>query len=354
MNASSSDDQQRIYVRATPVVDDSQKKDLVTVSRICAALASGLIVYRVVFYSQWFDKFELSQISTYVLTLILFVGCYPLLFQLLKFGVKQMQDYVAPPELIQAHVVRGWLLSESIIQRQCDSYAQTFSATAIKCMKADADGLDLYFKSGEQDRLEKSGFSSPEDFSIAQTILTNAMVLDSSVQQPPAAIEDEHVVTGGYTKTEADALLQYSSQKSAFLSRPIQAHLALVILMVVTIFSLDYFSENGISGKTYTTTLFLYLFSFGSSHVAAWQARSAGSKYTYRWSLSPSGFTFCTYYQNSYRMVTRSWDQLERFEQNKIGLFLTFNSPELVTLIPAWLVSPEMLAEFEAHAKLRS
>ena len=354
LNASNSDNQQSIFVRATPIVENNQDKDLITVSRICSALSSGLIVYRLVFYSQWLDRFELNQLSIVAITLVLFATCYLLMFRLVKFGIKQMCGYVAPEKQIQAHTVRGWLLSESIIQRQFDNYVQSFSATTIKCMNADDDGLDLHFKSGEQDRLEKAGFSSPEDFADAQTMLTQAMILDSSVQQPPEAIENEQVVSGGYTKAEADALLRYSSQTSSLLSRHTKVHIGLVILMLVTFFSLHYFSANGIRGKTFLMAGFMYFFAFGSSHMAGWQMKTAARAYTHRWSLSSSGFTFCTFHQNGYKMISRSWDQLERFEQNEVGLFLTFGNPELITLIPAWLVSPELLAELNANANLSS
>ena len=213
--------------------------------------------------------------STIALTLVLFAGCYLLMFQLVNFGVKQMCTYIASEKKIQAHTVRGWLLSESIIQRQFDNYVQTFSATAVKCMNADDNGLDLYFKSGERDRLEKSGFSSPKDFADAQVLLTDAMNLDSSVQQAPSAIEDECVVSGGYTKPEANVLLRYSSQTSTFLSRHTKVRIGLVILMLVTIFSLHYFSEYGISGKTFLMAGFMYFFVFGSSHLTDWQLSTA-------------------------------------------------------------------------------
>ena len=49
MNASNSDDQQSIIVHATPDVVDNQEKNLVTVSRICSALSTAPIVYRVIF-----------------------------------------------------------------------------------------------------------------------------------------------------------------------------------------------------------------------------------------------------------------------------------------------------------------
>ncbi|MDB2686947.1 hypothetical protein N9Y42_07015 [Mariniblastus sp.] len=351
MNTSSLDDRQPIFVRALPVAENSQEKELAAASRICAVLATGLIVYRIVFYSQWLDGFKANQFIMIAVTLILSVVCYLLLSRLLKFALQQMQDYIAPKKLIQANTVRSWLLSKRIIQRQFDSHVQSFSATAVKCMNADEDGLDLYFKSGEQDRLDKDGFSSPEDFADAQELLLEAMVLDSSVQQPPETIPDEVVVSGGYTKEEAIALHQYTPHASPFLSRYAQVQIVLVILMFGTLLAMHYFSEEGISAKTFVTVSFVYFATLWPGHLTGWQLRTAAMRHTRRWSFSASGFNCCTFYENSYCMVSRSWDQLEKFEQNEVGLFLFFADPYFITLIPAWLVTPELLAKLKAHTE---
>ncbi len=340
MSTSESDDQSCIFVHATraPAVDVLSQN--VSVVRLLAVLATGIIGSKVYFNSNLVTRLELTQFNTFLFVGVCSAAMYLILFPLIKLGLSKLIAYVVPPiEETEAVTVRSWLLSESAILRQFDGWSQTLSATAVKSVVEEDHWITLTFKSLRQDRLNLSDFSSKEDFEDAKKLLTDAMAIDKWVTQSPEKVEGELLASGSYTKREQAVMRRFPSMERGSCKRRWNVGVCTALAIGAEMLLSDFFLESGISVKSIANATLFSAVLIGPTCVELYASRFAERGREFRWGVSPAGLSFSTLHQNYYQTNSLRWENLTEATEMEEGLLLSFQRPEFSTLIPRRTVS---------------
>jgi len=317
-------------IRVEPTkVDEGSDSEL----QLGAHFITGILLFLVVLKVH--EYLDFGDWVTRLITGVCLFAAYVLGVFATRWGLSAFKNFLRAPESHESNApIEYWLVSDRKIQRHHTNHVEIFSLNSVVVAELKSEQqIDVQFSGGQRAIFKRDKCRCEQDWDDAVALLHRGTGANRNNFADFETVSESTEVQACYNQQEIGLLEQRNGDRKQRNKYRITFFVVYVVMISALVIH-DWLGGNFTPGKTIIVALLTVAGNVFPSLCARWQTAKLQLHTTHFWRISPMDFRFGKRLGNAYHESVRNWQDLTSVEETPLGIIVSFQSPEQVTLIP--------------------